>query len=47
MVVVLSMMALKRKCREILCARNLFDDMYKRNVVSWTVIVVGYVTVAI
>jgi|UniRef100_A0A2N9F8T9 pentatricopeptide repeat protein len=33
------------KCREILCARKLFDDMFERNVVSWTAMVVGYVTV--
>lgn len=31
------------KCREIGCARMLFDEMPRRNVVSWTAIVVGYV----
>lgn len=30
------------KCKEILCARKVFDLMYERNVVSWTAMFGGY-----
>ena len=33
------------KCKHIFSARKLFDDMSDRNVVSWTAMVVGYITV--
>ncbi|KAH7843237.1 hypothetical protein Vadar_014269 [Vaccinium darrowii] len=33
------------KCREIKCAREVFDGMHERNEVSWTSLVVGYVNV--
>jgi pentatricopeptide repeat protein len=40
-----SLIDLYGKCREIVCARRVFDDMTEKNVVSWTAMVVGYVTV--
>lgn len=33
------------KCKEIECARKVFDGMFDRNEVSWTSMVVGYVNV--
>ena len=33
------------KCKNIFSARKLFDDMSDRNVVSWTAMVVGYISV--
>ncbi|KAF5202818.1 Pentatricopeptide repeat-containing protein [Thalictrum thalictroides] len=30
------------KCREIQCARKVFDGMFDRNEVSWTAMIVGY-----
>lgn len=38
-----SLIELYGKCKEIDCARTMFDGMSKRNVVSWTAMVVGYV----
>ncbi|PQQ01867.1 putative pentatricopeptide repeat-containing protein [Prunus yedoensis var. nudiflora] len=40
-----SLVDLYGKCKEILCARKVFDGMSERNVVSWTAIVVGYASV--
>ncbi|XP_021822061.1 putative pentatricopeptide repeat-containing protein At5g37570 [Prunus avium] len=40
-----SLIDLYGKCREILCARKVFDGMSERNVVSWTAMVVGYASV--
>ncbi|PSR98147.1 Pentatricopeptide repeat-containing protein [Actinidia chinensis var. chinensis] len=38
-----SLVDLYGKCREIKCARKVFDEMYERNEVSWTAMIVGYV----
>lgn len=38
-----SLVDLYGKCREIECARKVFNGMSERNVVSWTAMVVGYV----
>ncbi|PON43729.1 Tetratricopeptide-like helical domain containing protein [Parasponia andersonii] len=38
-----SLIDLYGKCKEIGCARKVFDEMPERNVVSWTAMVVGYV----
>ncbi|KAJ0041816.1 hypothetical protein Pint_18048 [Pistacia integerrima] len=40
-----SLIDLYGKCKEIECARKVFDEMTNRNVVSWTAMVVGYVIV--
>ncbi|PRQ44054.1 putative pentatricopeptide [Rosa chinensis] len=37
-----SLVDLYGKCREVVCARKVFDGMCERNVVSWTAMVVGY-----
>ncbi|CAK7324637.1 unnamed protein product [Dovyalis caffra] len=33
------------KCKELLSARNVFDEISDRNVVSWTAMIVGYANV--
>lgn len=33
------------KCKEVECARNLFDNMSDRSVVTWTAMIVGYLSV--
>ena len=38
-----SLIDLYGKCKEIGCARKMFDEMSERNVVSWTAMVVGYI----
>lgn len=38
-----SMIDLYAKCKEIVCARKVFDGMSERNVVTWTAMVFGYV----
>lgn len=40
-----SLIDLYGKCRQIVCARKVFDEMAERNVVSWTAMVVGYASV--
>lgn len=40
-----SLIDLYGKCKEILCARKVFDEMHVKNVVSWTAMVFGYVSV--
>ncbi|KAM1140112.1 hypothetical protein ACFX19_040920 [Malus domestica] len=40
-----SLIDLYGKCREIVCARKVFDGMSERSVVSWTTMVVGYASV--
>lgn len=40
-----SLIDLYGKHGEIICARKVFDDMSDKNVVSWTAMVVGYVSV--
>lgn len=40
-----SLVDLYGKCKEIECARKVFDGMFDRNEVSWTSMVVGYVNV--
>ncbi|XP_062115476.1 putative pentatricopeptide repeat-containing protein At5g37570 [Humulus lupulus] len=38
-----SLIDLYGKCKEIGCARKLFDYLFEKNVVTWTAMVVGYV----
>ncbi|KAH7554128.1 hypothetical protein JRO89_XS12G0117000 [Xanthoceras sorbifolium] len=40
-----SLVDLYGKCKEIRCARKVFDEMSDRNVVTWTAMVVGYLNV--
>ncbi|KAM7470616.1 hypothetical protein LguiA_008799 [Lonicera macranthoides] len=40
-----SLIDLYGKCREIECARKIFDELHDRNVVSWTALIIGYVNV--
>ncbi|CAN6562334.1 hypothetical protein EV1_027732 [Malus domestica] len=40
-----SLIDLYGKCKEIVCARKVFDRMSERSVVSWTTMVVGYASV--
>ncbi|XP_010246195.1 PREDICTED: putative pentatricopeptide repeat-containing protein At5g37570 [Nelumbo nucifera] len=39
-----SLIDLYGKCRQIVCARKVFDGMFERNEVSWTAMIVGYLT---